>query len=289
MRASGPRRAAVVPEGEYRAMTDSMLSLLAIAAVIALAVALGSRRVTTVYPPNVGLLYRGGIFERELPPGRYAWFDPLKHTRVVQVSKASLPAPLGEFTVLSKDQFSFRVALASTVEIDDARAFAESQGSIEPLPFARFMPQVGSHAALHSYAASAAQEVVASHGLRELIADPRLLPDAVQARIADAIPGASVTGVLLTSITLPPETRKMFTDVERSKIEAEASLERARGEQASLRALANAARLVKDNPALANLRFMQVLEQSPGAKTIVLGSDAVLPLTGGTAGGSSTR
>ncbi len=36
----------------------------------------------------------------------------------------------------------------------------------------------------------------------------------------------------------------MFTEVERSKLDAEASLERARGEQASLRALANAARLL---------------------------------------------
>ena len=84
--------------------------------------------------------------------------------------------------------------------------------------------------------------------------------------------------MLVTSITLPPETRKMFTEVERSKIEAEAALERARGEQASLRALANAARLIQNNPALANLRLLQTMEQTPGAKTFVLGSDAVLPV-----------
>lgn len=72
----------------------------------------------------------------------------------------------------------------------------------------------------------------------------------------------------------------MFTEVERSKLEAEASLERARGEQASLRVLSNAARLIKDNPALANLRFLHTLEQAPGAKTIVLGSDAIVPFTG---------
>jgi regulator of protease activity HflC (stomatin/prohibitin superfamily) len=76
----------------------------------------------------------------------------------------------------------------------------------------------------------------------------------------------------------------MRAEVERSKMEAEASLERARGEQASLRALANAARLIKDNPALANLRFLQTLEQIQGAKTIVLGSDAVVPLMGASKG-----
>jgi len=262
-------------------MNEWLWLLLAFAAAIALVVALRARRVTTIYPPNAGLLYRNGKFERELEPGRYAYFDYFKRVLIVQVSKAPLPIALSEFTVLSKDQFSFRVGLTPIVEVTDARAFAESQASIEPLSYARFTPQVASHAALHSYTASAAQEAVASLGLRELIADPKLLPKAVLAKIAKAIPGAKVTGVLMTSINLPPETRKMFTDVERSKVEAEAALERARGEQAALRALANAARLIKDNPALANLRFLQTIEQAPGAKTIVLGSDAVLPLMGG--------
>jgi regulator of protease activity HflC (stomatin/prohibitin superfamily) len=261
-------------------MNEWLWLLLAFAAAIALVTALSARRVTTIYPPNAGLLYRNGKFERELEPGRYAYFDYFKRVLIVQVSKAPLPVALSELTVLSKDQFSFRVGLTPIVEVTDARAFAESQASIEPLPYARFTPQVASHAALHSHTASAAQEAVASFGLRELIANPKLLPAAVQAKIAKAIPGAKVTGVLMISITLPPETRKMFTDVERSKIEAEAALERARGEQAALRALANAARLIKDNPALANLRFLQTLEQTPGPKTIVLGSDALLPLTG---------
>jgi regulator of protease activity HflC (stomatin/prohibitin superfamily) len=261
-------------------MNEWLWFLIGAGATAALLVALKARRVTTIFPPNVGLLYRSGKFERELDPGRYAHFDLLNRSLVVQVSKAPLPLTLPEFTVLSKDQFSFRVGLAPIVEVVDARAFAESQASIEPTPFARFLPQVGAHAALHPNMASAAHEVVASYGLRELIADPKLLPDAVHARVAEAIPGAKVTGVLLTSITLPPETRKMFTDVERSKIEAEVALERARGEQAALRALANAARLIKDNPALANLRFLQTLEQAPGAKTFVLGGDAVLQMTG---------
>jgi len=261
-------------------MNDWLWFLVVLVASIAFITALGARRVTTIYPPNVGLLYRNGKFERELGPGRHAFLDPLKRTLVVQVSKAPLPVTLGEFTVLSKDQFSFRVGLSPIVEVTDPRTFAEAQGSIEPTPYRHLMPQVASNAILHPRTAAAAHEAVSSHDLRSLIADPKLLPAAVQAKLADSVPGAHVVEVLMTSITLPPETRKMFTDVERSKIEAEAALERARGEQAALRALANAARLIKDNPALANLRFVQMLEQAPGAKTIVLGRDAVLPLTG---------
>lgn len=248
--------------------------------IVVLVTALSARQVTTIYPPNAGLLYRNGKFERELEPGRYAYFDFFKRTLVVHVAKAPLPAFQSEYTVLSKDQFSFRVGLVPVVEVTDARAYVESQPTMDPARFSRVVHQTGSHAALNSQLANAAHEVVASYGLRELIADPKLLPREIHAKIADAIPGAKVNSILMFSITLPPETRKMFTDVERSKIEAEAALERARGEQASLRALANAARLVKDNPALAHLRFLQTLEQAPGAKTIVLGSDAVLPFTG---------
>ncbi len=266
-------------------MSEPLVLLIVIVALVALIVALNARQVTVIYPPNVGLLYRNGQFQRELGPGRYAFFDPLKRTRVVEIAKAPLPAMLGDVTVLSKDQFAFRITISPVIEVVDARAFSESQPIIEPFAFSRFVPQATSHAALHSLAASAALEVVAGYTLREMFADQALITAGIQARLASAIPGAAIERVLLTSITLPPETRKMFTEVERSKLEAEASLERARGEQASLRALANAARLIKDNPALANLRFLQTLEQAPGAKTIVIGGAAV-PLSFGDGGPS---
>jgi regulator of protease activity HflC (stomatin/prohibitin superfamily) len=219
-------------------------------------------------------LYRNGRFERELPPGRYTFFDPRGRTHIGQIWKAPMPVALGELTVVSKDQFAFRIILSPMVEVVDARVFGESQ------PPGQNTQYYTNHVALPALAGAAALEAAASNNLRELIADPALLSGAVQQKLETAVPGARIDRVLLTSITLPPETRKMFTEVERSKLDAEASLERARGEQASLRALANAARLLKDNPALANLRFLQTLEQAPGAKTIVLGGAAV-PLSFG--------
>ena len=49
---------------------------------------------------------------------------------------------------------------------------------------------------------------------------------------------------------------------------------------AALRVLANAARLVSDNPALANLRLLQAIESSKGATTIVIGNPAA-PMAAG--------
>jgi regulator of protease activity HflC (stomatin/prohibitin superfamily) len=259
-------------------MTPLVLLALVVA-LIAAGALLRMRTVATVYPPSVGLLYRDGRFERELPPGRYAWFDPFGRRKLVTVARAGLPAQLADVTVLSKDQFSFRLGLAPVLNIVDARLFAESQSAVEPQSFAPYFPLGSGHAALHSLVAAAAIEVAGAYTLAEILAAPAALPDALQAKLAEAVPGAVVERVLLTAINLPPETRKMFTEVERAKLEAQAALERARGEQAALRVLANAARLVADNPALANLRLLQAVESSKGATTIVIGNPAA-PLPG---------
>lgn len=56
-------------------------------------------------------------------------------------------------------------------------------------------------------------------------------------------------------------------------MEAAASVERARGEHAALRVLANAARLARDNPELVQLRLLQTIEASKGRATVILGND----------------
>src|SRR5437879_3627623 len=140
-------------------MTNPFLLLIVVVGLIVAFALWRARQVTVVYPPTVGLLYRDGRFVKELGPGRYTHVDPLRRTRVIKVSRAALPVPLGDFTVVSRDQFSFRVALSPIVEVVDAQAFTESQPSVEPTPFSQFMPPVASHAALHSLAASAAMGV----------------------------------------------------------------------------------------------------------------------------------
>ena len=50
----------------------------------------------------------------------------------------------------------------------------------------------------------------------------------------------------------------------RARAEGHAALERARGESAALRNLANAARLMDGNPALMNLRLLQTIAQDAG-------------------------
>jgi len=259
----------------------SLLAALVVLAALGAAIALWrARSVTIVYPPMVGLLYRDGRLRRELPPGRYTSFDPSGRTRIVQVSLAEMPAMLGEITVLTGDQFSFRLGLAPSVRVVEPRLYMESQPFAEQQhPLYPFMGAGANHPSLHPLLAAAAIETAGTMTLKEILADQKKVTDAVRAKLESAIPGAVVDRVFLTAINLPPETRRMFTDVERARMDAQAALERARGEQAALRVLANAARLITDNPALANLRLLQAIENSRGSTTIVFGNSAA-PLAG---------
>ncbi len=105
-------------------------------------------------------------------------------------------------------------------------------------------------------------------------------------RPAAAALGVRLDALRLRDITLPPDLRRLLTGVEKARREGQAALERAHAEQAALRSLANAARMLKNNPELQNLRLIQALAEGKGA-TVVLGSPSgLIPLReGGEASG----
>jgi len=87
-------------------------------------------------------------------------------------------------------------------------------------------------------------------------------------------------------VMFPAELKRAFAEVIKSKQEGQAALERARGESAALRNLANAAKLLEGNPALMNLRLMQSLSAAQTAgNTLVFGMPGgFLPLKNGKTG-----
>jgi len=86
----------------------------------------------------------------------------------------------------------------------------------------------------------------------------------------------------------PGDLKRVFAQVVQARKEGQAALEKARGETAALRNLANAARLVDGNPALLQLRLLQQLGSATG-NTIVLALGATpgalpVPAPGATPG-----
>jgi regulator of protease activity HflC (stomatin/prohibitin superfamily) len=226
---------------------------------------------TIIYAPAIGLHYRDGRFVGLLPPGRHAIFDPLKRTKIVPVSTVQWPAT-SEVSVVSSDQFAFKLLLAPALSVTDPQLFHESQPAVAP---DAYVIPGHEHVFIQRQIAAAAIAVVARMKLPDILADAAILPRAIEAALEGQTPGIKIDQMLVTAINLPPETRKMFTDVERARLEALAGIERARGEQAAMRVLANAARSMTDNPALANLRLLKAIETSKGPTTIVFGAPPI--------------
>ena len=84
--------------------------------------------------------------------------------------------------------------------------------------------------------------------------------------------GINVLAVEVKDVIFPADLKRAFAETLKAKQEGQAALERARGETAALRNLANAARVLDGNPALMNLRLVQSLTavQSAG-HTLVFG------------------
>ena len=89
-------------------------------------------------------------------------------------------------------------------------------------------------------------------------------------------------------VMLPGDLRKAFSETLKARQEGQAALERARGESAALRSLANAAHPLEGHPALATLRFLQTLEGSGSRQTLVINDLAPLLATLKTRGGSDS-
>src|SRR6202171_5325037 len=90
--------------------------------------------------------------------------------------------------------------------------------------------------------------------------------------------GLKLISADIKDIMFPGEMKKAFAQVVKAQKDGQAALEKARGETAALRSLANAARMMDDNPNLLQLRALQALADSSG-NTLVLGlPSGALPL-----------
>jgi hypothetical protein len=86
--------------------------------------------------------------------------------------------------------------------------------------------------------------------------------------------GLELRALEIKDIMFPGPLKRTFARAVEARKEGLAAIERARGESAALRNLANAARVVEGNPALLHLRLLQEIGTASG-HTIVLGLPGV--------------
>jgi regulator of protease activity HflC (stomatin/prohibitin superfamily) len=208
------------------------------------------------------VVYRDGVFETELEPGRHSVRKPWR------VKRELVDMRLQQLTVAGQDIFTsdgvtLRVTAVVRWQINDVRAYVERAEAPTEL--------------LHVALQLAVRDAVGKRELDELLrpegraAVTDELAGPVEAEVADL--GITIVGAAVRDLVLVGELRAALAETALERQRGRAVLERARGESAALRSLANSAKLLDDHPALANLRMIQTAAEA-GA-TIVLTPDGL--------------
>ncbi|HVH64969.1 MAG TPA: slipin family protein [Candidatus Acidoferrum sp.] len=232
-----------------------LIAAIAVLLVVLLIVRWGLFRVT-IMEYQSGLLYQNGRFQRLLKPGRYWLFRPTHTVAHVDI-RPRLASVTGQ-EVVTADGVSMKLSLACryvVVQPDVAINKVED--------FQQALYQVLQLALREIVSTSTGDELL--RGRREI--GERLM--SLAAKPAEEF-GLQLQSVNLKDITFPGDLKKIYSQVVLAQKEGQAALERARGETAALRNLANAARMVHENPSLMQLRLVQQLGTSSG-NTIILG------------------
>ncbi len=203
-----------------------------------------------------GLLYHDGKLVETLVAGRHVCWGKNFRVALVETRKTLLQVAGQE--VLSADNVGVKLSIVLTTQIVDAAKSVQAADNHAAHIYSATQTAVRTVVAGVTLEALLTQRVAIGAQLRELIAPQ-----------AEAV-GVQVHAVEVRDVMLPGELRKAFSEVLKAKQEGQAALERARGESAALRNLANAARLIEGQPALATLRFLQTLEASNAGQTFVM-------------------
>jgi regulator of protease activity HflC (stomatin/prohibitin superfamily) len=205
-----------------------------------------------------GLLYQHGLYVRRNNPGRHVIWGSGWRMNLIDLRKTSLLITGQE--VLTADNVGLKASLLLSFEVTEpAKATHDTQNWQGDIYNAAQL-------ALRAVVGGITIELLLSQRLEigtQLLA--RVQPEA--ARI-----GITILSVEARDLTFPADLKRAFAEVLKARQEGLAALERARGESAALRNLANAARILDGNPALMNLRLLQSLGSAQDAgNTLVVG------------------
>ncbi len=209
----------------------------------------GIRR-TTILDYERGLRYAKGRFDKLLEPGLY-WHSPFS-TVIHKVDIRPRFISITGQEILSLDGVTLKISLAARYEIADLLAATHQSQDFEQ--------------ALYLELQLALREIVSAVDIDTALQSrgefSKKLLELTEAK-AQAL-GLKLISAQIKDITFPGKLKEVFAQVVTARKEGLAILERARGETAALRNLANAAKLLEANPQLLPLRLAQSLGQSSG-------------------------
>ena len=213
-------------------------------------------RQVTIYEFQKGLKYSRGRYTGTLDPGQY-WIISTFAAITAVDNRSEFVAVQGQ-DVLSADGVTLKVSVAAEFQVADPHVAVNNNANYR--------------SSLYMNLQMALREIIGKEKIDTVLENR----SSISARLMELTSAkAAQLGVKLIAadvkdIMLPGDMKKVFAQVVKAQKEGQAALERARGETAALRNLANAARTMDDNPNLLQLRALQALADSSGS-TLVFG------------------
>lgn len=205
-----------------------------------------------------GVLYRNGVYQCTLEPGRHRrWKGRFKvHKLDIRRQLSTVPAQ----ELLTADGIGVKVTAVIEWQITNAALVVSSVSDVTQ--------------SLYVSTQLAMRDVLSSKNFDEVMAQRTTFGEPLLAAIE---PGATGMGIQIhrveiKDIMLPGDLKRVFAQVAEAKQQGLADLERARAQTATLRSLANVAKMLKDNPELVQARLLDAIEHSKG-NTFVVGKD----------------
>lgn len=201
------------------------------------------------------VLFRDGVLEQVLEPGRHRYAQPAR-CRLVHVDLRPKVWAVPGQELLTADSLSVRVSVQAEVSTVDPARYV--QAAEHP------------HELLYAAVQLALRDAVGARTMEQVLAER----GPVNAELAVALTpvaerlGVAVGALAVRDVMLPAELRRAAAELLLARQRGQVELERARGEAAALRSLANTAKLLAEHPELLQLRTLQAAER-PGT-TVVL-------------------
>lgn len=235
---------------------------------IAVMLLIGKKYIKTViiFEFEKGLQYHKGKLAKVLEAGKYFYFSATTTIMKIDIRPRILTVAGQE--VLTSDCVSIKVSTTMKYRVADVTTAVNSSEDYNNF--------------LYSSLQTVLRILVSESTVDDLLENRtdcsrRLFEEAKEAATECGLEllSASIKDIMLTG-----DLKKTFTQVIKARKESLAALEKARGESAALRNLANAARMMEGNPNLMMLRMLQTVSDTSG-NTIVLNlepQDKALPV-----------
>jgi regulator of protease activity HflC (stomatin/prohibitin superfamily) len=208
---------------------------------------------------ETALLFQHGRYLSVLAPGKHRLWTSGHEVKRVDNREQMILVQGQE--LLTSDQVALKISALATFRVVDALTM--HRAAQDPATMLYSEIQLALRQVVSVETAEAFLQQKTGHGAKLL----ELITDHAQSL------GLKVERIDIRDVMLPADLKRSFMSALQQRQEAQAGLEKARAETAALRTLANAAKLMRDNPELLQLRYLQTLQEvgTGVGNTLVLG------------------